>query len=195
MFIGGGSAGTAGGIKIATFLVLGYAIWNEVRGNEHVSIVQRSISSPVQRQALSVALLGVAAVVIGTLLLLTFTDHSLEKALFEVISAFGTVGLSTGITAGLPVNAQLVLIVLMFLGRIGTITVSTALALSLRPKLFRLPEERPSSADQSSNFYSSRVRRRRDPSPPVFRRLFPSRSAHGLAGPGNGSGGNTGLVQ
>lgn len=143
MFIGGGSAGTAGGIKIATFLVLGYAIWNEVRGNEHVSIAHRSISSPVQRQALSVALLGVAAVVIGTLLLLTFTDHSLEKALFEVISAFGTVGLSTGITAGLPVNAQLVLIVLMFLGRIGTITVSTALALSLRPKLFRLPEERP----------------------------------------------------
>ena len=62
---------------------------------------------------------------------------------FEVTSAFGTVGLSTGITAGLPVNAQLVLIVLMFLGRIGTITVSTALALSLRPRLFQLPEERP----------------------------------------------------
>jgi potassium uptake TrkH family protein len=143
MFIGGGSAGTAGGIKIATFLVLGYAIWNEIRGNEQVSIAHRSISSPVQRQALSVALLGVAAVVVGTLLLLTLTDHSLDKALFEVISAFGTVGLSTGITAGLPVNAQLVLIVLMFLGRIGTITVSTALALSLRPKLFRLPEERP----------------------------------------------------
>lgn len=143
MFIGGGSAGTAGGIKIATFLVLGYAIWNEIRGNEQVNIGHRSISSSVQRQALSVALLGVAAVIIGTLLLLTLTDHSLDKALFEVTSAFGTVGLSAGITAGLPVDAQLVLIVLMFLGRIGTVTVSTALALSLRPRLFRLPEERP----------------------------------------------------
>lgn len=143
MFIGGGSAGTAGGIKIATFLVLGYAIWNEIRGNEQVNIAHRSISSPVMRQALSVALLGVAAVIIGTLLLLSFTDHSLDDVLFETTSAFGTVGLSTGITAGLPVNAQLVLIVLMFLGRIGTITVSTALALSLRPRLFRLPEERP----------------------------------------------------
>lgn len=143
MFIGGGSAGTAGGIKIATFLVLGFAIWNEIRGNEHVNIAHRSISSSVQRQALSVALLGLAAVIIGTLLLLTFTDHSLDKALFEATSAFGTVGLSTGITAALPVNAQLVLTVLMFIGRIGPITVSTALALSLRPRLFQLPEERP----------------------------------------------------
>ena len=143
MFIGGGSAGTAGGIKIATFLVLGYAIWNEIRGNEQVNIAHRSISSPVMRQALSVALLGVAAVIIGTLLLLSFTDHGLDEVLFETTSAFGTVGLSAGITASLPVNAQLVLIVLMFLGRIGTITVSTALALSLRPRLFRLPEERP----------------------------------------------------
>ena len=143
MFIGGGSAGTAGGIKIATFLVLGYAIWNEVRGNEHVNIAHRSISSSVQRQALSVALLGVAAVIIGTLLLLTFTDHSLDDSLFEATSAFGTVGLSTGITAGLPANAQFVLIVLMFLGRIGPIAVSTALALALRPRLFQLPEERP----------------------------------------------------
>ncbi|MCV9994015.1 TrkH family potassium uptake protein [Paeniglutamicibacter sp. ZC-3] len=143
MFIGGGSAGTAGGIKIATFLVLGYSIWNEVRGNGQVNIAHRSISSSVQRQALTVALLGVAAVIIGTLLLLTFTDHTLEKTLFEATSAFGTVGLSAGITAGLPTNAQLVLIVLMFLGRIGTVTVSTALALSLRPRLFRLPEERP----------------------------------------------------
>lgn len=143
MFIGGGSAGTAGGIKIVTFLVLGFAIWNEVRGNEQVTIAHRSISSPVMRQALSVALLGVAAVIVGTLLLLSITDHGLDDVLFETTSAFGTVGLSTGITSSLPANGQLVLIVLMFLGRIGTITVSTALALALRPRLFRLPEERP----------------------------------------------------
>ena len=70
MFIGGGSAGTAGGIKITTFLVLGFAIWNEVRGRDEVTIAHRSISASSQRQALSVALLGVAAVVSGTLLLL-----------------------------------------------------------------------------------------------------------------------------
>lgn len=143
MFIGGGSAGTAGGIKITTFLVLGFSIWNEVRGRDRVTIAHRSISSSVQRQALSVALLGVAAVVGGTLLLLMFTDFSLDKVLFESVSAFATVGVRTGITYHLPANAQWVLMVLMFTGRIGTITVASALALSSHPRLYRLPEERP----------------------------------------------------
>ena len=143
MFIGGGSAGTAGGIKITTFLVLGFAIWNEIRGREHVTIAHRSISSAVVRQALSVALLGVAAVIGGTLLILMFTDHGLDRVLFESISAFATVGLSMGITPSLPANAQWVIMALMFTGRIGTITVASALALSARPKLYRLPEERP----------------------------------------------------
>ena len=143
MFIGGGSAGTAGGIKITTFLVLGFAIWNEIRGRDHVTVAHRSISSSVQRQALSVALLGVAAVITGTLLLLMFTDYSLEKVLFESISAFATVGVSTGITYDLPANAQWVLMALMFTGRIGTITVASALALSSHPRLYQLPEERP----------------------------------------------------
>ncbi|WP_376770191.1 TrkH family potassium uptake protein [Arthrobacter terrae] len=143
MFIGGGSASTAGGIKIATFLVLGFAIWNEIRGRENVTIAHRSISASVQRQALSVALLGVAAVMVGTLLLLMLTNHGLERVLFESISAFATVGLSTGITPSLPDSAQWVLMGLMFTGRIGTITVASAVALSSRPQLYRLPEERP----------------------------------------------------
>ncbi|GAA3283712.1 TrkH family potassium uptake protein [Paenarthrobacter aurescens] len=143
MFIGGGSAGTAGGIKITTFLVLGFAIWNEVRGREQVTIAHRSISSSTQRQALTVALLGVGAVILGTMLLLITTDYSLEKVLFETISAFGTVGLSTGITYNLPPTAEWVLMALMFTGRIGTITVASAIALASRPRLFQLPEERP----------------------------------------------------
>jgi trk system potassium uptake protein len=143
MFIGGGSAGTAGGIKITTFLVLGFSIWNEVRGRDEVTIAHRSISASSQRQALSVALLGVAAVVSGTLLLLMLTDYSLEKVLFESISAFATVGMSTGITYNLPPSAEWVLMALMFLGRIGTVAVASALALSSRPRLYTMPEERP----------------------------------------------------
>lgn len=143
MFIGGGSAGTAGGIKITTFLVLGFAIWNEVRGRDQVTIAHRSISSSSQRQALSVALLGIAAVIAGTMLLLILTDYSLEKVLFEAISAFATVGMSTGITYNLPTAAEWVLMALMFTGRIGTVAVASALALTAHPRLFRLPEERP----------------------------------------------------
>jgi trk system potassium uptake protein TrkH len=143
MFIGGGSAGTAGGIKIVTFLVLGYAIWNEIRGHDQVAIGPRSVSSSVQRQALSVALLGVAAVMLGTVALLVLTDHGLEAALFESASAFATVGLSMGITGDLTTGAELVLMALMFLGRVGTVTIATSLALRTQRRLYRLPEERP----------------------------------------------------
>jgi trk system potassium uptake protein len=143
MFIGGGSAGTAGGVKVTTFFLLAYVIWAEIRGERDVTIAHRSISEETQRQALSVALLGVAAVVIGTLLILMMTSFRLDEVLFEATSAFAIVGLSMGITAELPASAQLVLMVLMFIGRVGTITVASAFALRSRPRFFRLPEERP----------------------------------------------------
>ncbi|MER5756092.1 potassium transporter TrkG [Streptomyces sp. NPDC002088] len=143
MFIGGGSAGTAGGIKVTTFAVLGAAILAEIRGHTAVDIMDRRISSAALRQALTVALLGVGVVMSGTLLLLTVTDDRPDAVLFEVVSAFGTVGLSTGITGGLPATGQLTIIVLMFVGRVGSITLASALALRLRDRRYALPEERP----------------------------------------------------
>jgi trk system potassium uptake protein len=143
MFIGGGSASTAGGIKLTTFFLLAFVIWAEVRGEADVVVFHRRVSTTAQRQALAVALLGMAFVTTATVALLALVPHSLDQVLFEAISAFATVGLSTGITPTLPPGAQLVLVILMFVGRVGTITVATALALRSRPRLFRRPEERP----------------------------------------------------
>lgn len=143
MFIGGGPAGTAGGIKVTTFAVLAFMIFAEVRGDPTVHVHNRRIPGVAQRQALSIALLGMFVVVAGTLALLAISDQDLDRVLFEAVSAFGTVGLTTGITAELPAAGQSVLIVLMFLGRVGTITLASALALRSRPILYRLPEERP----------------------------------------------------
>ena len=143
MFIGGGSAGTAGGIRVTTFMLLFFAILAEVRGDPEVDAFGRKVPGAVLRQALSVALLGVALVVAGTLTLLALTDLDLDQVLFETVSAFGTNGLSTGITAALPPAGQYVLVVLMFTGRLGPVTLASALALRDRRKLFRLPEERP----------------------------------------------------
>ncbi|MEQ7128388.1 potassium transporter TrkG [Actinopolymorpha sp. B11F2] len=143
MFIGGGSAGTAGGIKVATFLLLAYVIWAEIRGEPDTIVFRRRITLDAQRQALSVALLGVAAVALATLVVLSATDFALSDVLFECVSAFATVGLSTGLTPDLPAPAQVVLIIVMYVGRVGTITVATALALRTRHRLYRLPEERP----------------------------------------------------
>ena len=143
MLIGGGSASTAGGIKVTTFLVLGLVVWAEIRGEPDVTACRRRISREVQRQALTIVLLAVSTVGLATLLLLSISDFSQQAILFEVISAFATVGLSTGITPKLPSTGQFVLVILMFLGRVGTITVATGLALQPRQSPYRYPEERP----------------------------------------------------
>ncbi|MBM2615023.1 TrkH family potassium uptake protein [Actinoplanes sp. LDG1-06] len=144
MFIGGGSASTAGGIKVTTFFLLAYVIWTEVRGERDVVIGRRRIAESTQRQATAVALLGVATVATGTLVLLAITaDVPFDRGLFEVMSAFSTSGLTTGLTAELGPPGQLILSAMMFIGRVGTVAVASALALNTRHRLYRYPEERP----------------------------------------------------
>lgn len=143
MFIGGGPAGTAGGIKVTTFAVLLFVILAEVRGDGAVNVFGKRLSRAVHRQAITVGLLSVAVVMSATIAILLMTDFGLDRVLFEVTSAFGTVGLSTGITADLPVAAQVILILLMFIGRLGPITFASALALRERRALYQLPKERP----------------------------------------------------
>ena len=142
MFIGAAPASTGGGIKVTTFALLGYVIWSEVRGEPDVVLFGRRSPNPAQRQALAVALLGVATVVGGTFLLLVLSPGTFPAVLFEAFSAFGTVGLSTGVTGALPDPAKMVLVVLMFLGRVGPTTLGAALVLRERRRLYRFPEER-----------------------------------------------------
>ncbi|TNY36441.1 TrkH family potassium uptake protein [Thermomonospora catenispora] len=143
MFIGGGSAGTAGGIKVTTFGLLAFVIWAELRGEDRVNVGNRRLAGPVQRQALTIALLSVGIVAVGTFILLVMVPHTLDRVLLEVVSAFATVGLSTGITPQLPPAGQVLIIVLMFIGRVGPLTVFSALALRERTRRYELPEERP----------------------------------------------------
>ncbi|MEC9053264.1 MAG: potassium transporter TrkG, partial [Actinomycetota bacterium] len=132
MFIGGGSAGTAGGIKVTTFVLLLVVIWAEVRGERDVQAFDRRIGERVVRQALTIALLSVGLVTAATVVLVEITRMSTHLVLFEVVSAFATVGLSTGITADVGTAGHLVLTVLMFVGRLGPITLVSALALRER---------------------------------------------------------------
>jgi potassium uptake TrkH family protein len=143
MFIGGGSGGTAGGIKVTTFAVLAVVIWSELRGDPDATVFDRRISPATQRQALTLALLAVAIVVLPTLWITALSPFTVDQILFEVTSAFTTTGLSTGITAQLAWYHQVVLVVLMFIGRLGPITLGTALALRARGRLYRLPESAP----------------------------------------------------
>jgi Trk-type K+ transport system membrane component len=143
MFIGGASASTAGGIKIGTAVVLFYIVLTEIRGDAAVNIGNRRLPRSMQRQALSILTIY-SLVVIGALLLLRFTTtFSTDQILFEVISAAGTVGLSTGITADLPEHAKFLLSMLMLFGRLGPIVVATSLALRKTKRHFEYPRESP----------------------------------------------------
>ncbi|MFC7456059.1 TrkH family potassium uptake protein [Brachybacterium sp. GCM10030267] len=143
MFIGGGPAGTAGGIKVTTFAVVFFLMLGELRGAGAVTVFGKRLSRAVHRQAITVIVLALGLVAAATIVLMVLTDFTLDEILFEVFSAFGTVGLSTGITADLPRSAQLVLVALMFIGRLGPITAASALALRPRQLLYDLPKERP----------------------------------------------------
>jgi trk system potassium uptake protein len=144
MFVGGGSASTAGGIKVATFLLLAFIIWAEIRGEPDVTVGRKRIPSTALREALSVVLLGVTLVAVGSLLVELLTDgFRFEHIMFDVISAFATVGLSTGVSTESPEPAQLVLAALMFIGRVGPAALAAGLALNTRQRLYRYPQERP----------------------------------------------------
>ncbi|WP_184079937.1 potassium transporter TrkG [Nocardiopsis mwathae] len=143
MFIGGGSAGTAGGIKVTTFALLAFVIYANVRGEATVHVGNRRLAAGVAQQAITVALLAIGLVFSATMALMVITPFTLDEILFETTSAFSTVGLSTGITGDLGTMGELIIIALMFIGRLGPITLASALALRRHVRRFELPEERP----------------------------------------------------
>ena len=143
MFIGGGSASTAGGIKVTTLAVLALAVWSEAKGRPSVQAFGRRIPSDVQRVALSVVAWGSTIVAVSTITIAQITRYPVEYVLFDVVSGFATVGLSTGITQDLPDLAVYVMAATMFMGRVGTVTLAAAVAATSRSQHYSLPVERP----------------------------------------------------
>ncbi len=143
MFVGGGSASTAVGIKVTTLAVLFLAALAEAKGDSDIQVFGRRIPPDVLRLAVSVVLWGATIVAVSTMAILQVTDLPLNKVLFDVISAFGTCGLSTGATAEMSDAGKYILAGTMWAGRVGTVTLAAALAASQRRQLFTRAEERP----------------------------------------------------
>ncbi|MRG59642.1 TrkH family potassium uptake protein [Agromyces sp. CFH 90414] len=143
MFVGGGSASTAGGIKVTTLAVLFLAAFAEARGAPSMEAFGRRIPRDMLRLSVSVVLWGATIVAVSSIVILQITKAPFENVLFDVISAFATCGLSTGLTADLPPSGTYVMAATMFMGRVGTVTLAAALAASQRRQLFKRPEERP----------------------------------------------------
>jgi trk system potassium uptake protein TrkH len=140
MFIGASPASTGGGIKTTTFSVIVSAIWVMISGKEDAVVFSRRISKEIIHKAYSVAMLAGSLVIFVTMMLSITEDIPFLKLLFEVTSAFGTVGLTTGITPTLSVSSKLCLIITMFAGRVGPVTLALALALREHKGHIKHPE-------------------------------------------------------
>ncbi|HEY8490954.1 MAG TPA: TrkH family potassium uptake protein [Dehalococcoidia bacterium] len=141
MFIGGAAGSTAGGIKVNTLAVLAVAVISSVKGRRRVVALGREIPGPVVMRALTVAMLAMATVFAAALLLTIGEPFQFLAVLFEATSAFGTVGLSTGITPGFSAFGKLILVVAMFVGRLGPLTLAFALTRREQTERFRFAED------------------------------------------------------
>ena len=143
MFIGGASASTAGGIKVNTFMVIFAFIKSTITGSSNTSIFSRKIPDEQVQRCITIATLGIFTIILS-LILVSFVEKNTDtnSILFEICSAFGTVGLSSGFIAVATNTSKIILTLLMILGRIGPISMILALGNINNPKLFKYAEER-----------------------------------------------------
>ncbi|MBD0262032.1 MAG: ATPase [Tolypothrix sp. Co-bin9] len=142
MFIGASPGGTGGGMKTTTLRVLTSSTKAILQGKEEVLLYDRKIATTLILKAVGVFVGSITTVIISTILI-SITDPELDfiQILFEVVSAFATVGLSTGITGNVSIVAKLILIVTMYIGRVGVLVLMSALLGDPRPTRIHYPEE------------------------------------------------------
>lgn len=145
MFIGASPGSTGGGIKTTTFGVILFYVIGIVKKKENVEIFNRRLDWEIMNRALAILVLAITYVIIVIMLMLIAENFSPEEIMFEVISAFGTVGLTLGITPDLTTFSKLLLIVTMFIGRLGPMTFALAIGetkkklyLNIQKKIFWL---------------------------------------------------------
>ncbi len=141
MFIGSSPASTGGGVKTATFGILVWSVISTMRGNEEVVLLGRRLPERILKKSLAIVLLFVLLIFTFTLLLTITETASFLEIFFETVSAFSTVGLSLGITAELSYLGRILIIIAMFIGRIGPLTMVLVFAHRLQKTLVRYPEE------------------------------------------------------
>jgi len=142
MFIGASPGSTGGGIKTTTFGLLVLYTWSSLTGKEEIRLFKRRVSPDIIPKAFTVISLSLALVITMTILLSYVEGEDFIKILFEVVSAFGTVGLSTGITPSLSITGKIIIIITMFTGRIGPLGLVLSLIQKREPEIIKYPEER-----------------------------------------------------
>ncbi len=150
MFIGASPGSTGGGIKVTSFATLMMVLYNRLRGRFQTHFHHRALSTEVIQKTVTLFILSVSFISVCLVLLLVFELEGIPhpesrgmflELLFEAVSAFGTVGLSTGLTPTLHASSKIVIVLLMFVGRLGPLTLAATLERRTRDPGYRLPEE------------------------------------------------------
>ena len=141
MFVGSSPGSTGGGVKTTTIAIAVLMVWNVLRGRSEISVFYRTISSRIIIKALVLITLSVSLILVMTTLLTHSEDAPFLAILFETVSAFGTVGLSVGVTSQLSEIGKLLLTITMFAGRVGPLTLFFALASQNTQRGYRYPED------------------------------------------------------
>ncbi|TDX49082.1 TrkH family potassium uptake protein [Orenia marismortui] len=142
MFIGASPGSTGGGVKTTTFGALGAVLYAKATGREDIEIYKRRLGKDIIYNALSIVLIALLLVVTVTMVLTITEDAEFLDLFFEAVSAFGTVGLSTGVTGGLSVVGRILIILTMFAGRVGPLTIAVAIGERKNKANIRYPKEK-----------------------------------------------------
>ena len=124
MLVGGSSGSTAGGLKTVTFMVLLLFIWTRARGKNSVNVFRRSIPADKVIDAATIALIMIVLAFAGAIVISATSPIAFTDALYEAVSALATVGLTAGVTTSLSIPAQFLIIIFMYFGRVGVLTIS-----------------------------------------------------------------------
>ena len=141
MFIGGSSGSTAGGIKTTSLFVVFAFVVSRVRGRDSISAFHKSIKSEFLHKALLVATINLSLALTGSFIIAALESASLSNIFIETFSAISTVGLTAGLTTTLGTTSQIVLMVLMFCGRVGSVSFAAALFEKRNPAPITYPAE------------------------------------------------------
>ncbi|MDP8200785.1 MAG: TrkH family potassium uptake protein [Candidatus Tenebribacter burtonii] len=142
MFIGASPGSTGGGVKTTALVVVFISFVTMFRGHKDVNIFKRKVSENIIKKVMALVAASIAFLAFMIFLLLLFEPFTLEKTIFEAVSAFGTVGLSMGITAKLSEAGQIIIVLLMYLGRVGPLTLMFAISQTKDRSSFTYTEEK-----------------------------------------------------
>ncbi len=141
MFVGGSPGSTAGGLKVNTFVLVTLSSYGSIRGQKNITIGKRNIPTDLVSKAFSILMFSVTYNILAIFFLsLTESDKEILTLVFEQVSAFATVGISMGITGDLSTLGKVIIIISMFVGRVGTLTLALALSKSVKTNSFRYPD-------------------------------------------------------